>query len=93
MDTIEEISWRKIQDAENEAVSNAIWDPQTHNLLPAFLTHSNFQIHTNDNSKPAIMLQDTDIPQATRDKLNHMINTQFACIISKLSSDFGRTNW
>ena len=38
------------------------------------------------------MLQDADIPQATRDKFNHMINTQFACIISKSSADFGRTN-
>ena len=38
------------------------------------------------------MLQYTDIPQAARDKLNHMINTQFACIIPKSSADFGRTN-
>ena len=38
------------------------------------------------------MLQDADIPQAARDKLNHMINTQFACIILKSSADFGRTN-
>ena len=32
------------------------------------------------------------IPQAARDKLNHMINTQFACIVSQSSTDFGRTN-
>ena len=39
-----------------------------------------------------IMLQDADIPQAARDELNHMINSQFACIISKSSADFARTN-
>ena len=38
------------------------------------------------------MLQGADIPQTARDKLNHMINNQFACIISKSSADFGRTN-
>ena len=38
------------------------------------------------------MLQDAEIPQATRDKLNHMINTKFACIILQSSADFGRTN-
>ena len=92
MDSIQEVSWKKIQDAKNEAISKATQDPQTQMLLPAFPRHSNFQIHTNDNSKPAIMLQDADFPQADRVKLNHMINTQFACIISQSSADFGRTN-
>ena len=38
------------------------------------------------------MLQDAEIPQASRDKLNHMINNWFICIISNSSADFGRTN-
>ena len=92
VDSIQEVSWRKIQDAENGAISKATWDPQTQKLLSAFPKHSNFQGHANDNSKPAIILQDADTPQAARDKLNHMINTQFACIISQSSTDFGRTN-
>ena len=41
---------------------------------------------------PAVMLQDADISQAARNKLNHMINTQLACIISQPSTDFGRAN-
>ena len=77
---------------KNEAISIAAQDPQTQKLLPAFPKHSNFQIHASDNSKPAIMLQDVDIPQNVRDKLNHMINTEFACIVSKSPTDFGRTN-
>ena len=92
VDSIHEVSWEKIQDAKNKAISISAWDPQTQKLLPAFPKHSNFQIHANDNSKPAIMLQDADIPQDVRDKLNHMINTEFACIVSKSSTDFGRTN-
>ena len=92
MDFVQEVSWKKIGDTKNQAVSNATWDPQTHKLLPAFPKHSNFQIHTNDNSMPAIMLQDADILQATRDNLNDMINTKLACIISQSSADFGRTN-
>ena len=92
VDSIHEVSWEKIQDTKNEAISITAWDPQTQKLLPAFPKHSNFQIHANDNSKPAIMLQDADIPQDIRDKLNHMINTEFACIVSKSSTNFGRTN-
>ena len=80
--------------AKNEVFGIAAQDPQTQTqkLLPAFPKHSSFQIHANDNSKPAIMLQDADIPQNIRDKLNHMINTEFACIVSKSSADFVRTN-
>ena len=92
VDTIQEVSWKKIQVAENKVTSNAAWNPQTQKLWPAFPKHSNFQLHTNDNSKQAVMLQDADIPQDPRDRLNHMINTQFACIISQSSTDFGRTN-
>ena len=92
MDFIQEVSWKKIQDVKNDARSNTAWDPQTLKLCHAFPKHSNFQIHANINGKPAVMLQDADIAQAARDKLNHMINTQFARIISQSSTDFGRTN-
>ena len=92
MDTIHEISWEKIQDTKNEALSIAAQHPQMQKLLPAFPKCSNFQIHANNNSKPVITLQDADIPQHVRDKLNHMIDTEFACIVSKSSTDFGKTN-
>ena len=58
VDSIQEVSWKKIQDAKNEAVSNAtimlqdtdMVDPQTHKLLPDFpnlldMDLPNFQIH------------------------------------------------
>ena len=72
-------------------MKNTAQDPQVHKLLPIFPENSNFQIHANDSSKPAVMLQDAEIPQAARDKLNHLVNNQFACIISSSSADFGRT--
>ena len=92
VDTIQEVSWQKIQNTEGEAVKNTAQDPHVHKLLPVFLENSNFQIHATDSSKPAVMLQDAEIPQAAIDKLNHMINNQFACITSSSSADFGRTN-
>ena len=36
VDSIQEVSWKKIQEAKNEAVSNTTQDPQVHNLLPTF---------------------------------------------------------
>ena len=38
------------------------------------------------------MLQDAGILQSARDRLDHLINNQVACIVSKSSTDFGRTN-
>ena len=89
---VQEVSWNKIQEAKEEAVKNTTKYPQVHKLLLAFPKNSNFQIHANDSSTPTVMLQDAKIPQAARDKLNHMINNQFTCIISNSSADFGRTN-
>ena len=44
-----------------------------------------------DDSKLAIKLQDADIPPIVKNQLNEMLNTEFTCIISKSSADFGRT--
>ena len=85
---IHEVYWEKIQDTKKEDTSTATWEPQTQKLLPTFPKHSNFQIHANNNSKPAITLQDADIPQDARDQLVHMLNTEFTCIVSKSSADF-----
>ena len=92
VDAIQEVSWKKIQEAKEETVKNIAKDPQVCKLLPTFAENSKFQIHANDSSRPAVMLQDTEIPQAAREKLNHTINNQFACIISKSSTDFIRTS-
>ena len=92
VDSIHEVSWEKIQNTKNKDTSTIAWEPQTQKLIPSFPEHSNFQIHANDNSKPAITLQDADIPQDIRDQLSHMLNTKFAFIVSKSSADFGRTN-
>ena len=92
MDIIQEALWQKIQDTEEKAVKNTAQEPQVHKLLPIFPENSNFQIHANDSSKAAVMLQDAEIPQAARDKLNYVVNNQVECIISSSSADFCRTN-
>ena len=76
MDSIQEVSWEKIQDTKNENTNTTAWEPQTQKLPPTFPKHSNFQIHANDNSKLAITLQDADIPQDVRDPLDCMPNTK-----------------
>ena len=58
MDVIQEVSWQKIQDTEEQVVRNTAQDPHVHELLTIFPENSNFQIHANDSSKPAVMLQD-----------------------------------
>ena len=92
VDTIQEVSWQKMQVTEEKAVKNTVQDTQIHKLLSIFPENSNVKIHASDSSKSAVMLQDAAIPQAAREKLNHMINNQFACIMSDSSTDFGRTN-
>ena len=91
-ESVHEVSWEKVQNANNVETSTTVQELQTQKLLPAFPEHSNFQIHANNNSKLVITLQDADIPQHARDQLNHMLNNEFTCIVSKSSADFGRTN-
>ena len=92
VDSVHEVSWEKKQNTKNQDTSTTALEPQTQKLLLAFPKHSNFQIHANDNSKLAITLQDADIPQDITDQLNHMLNAEFTCIVSKSSADFFRTN-
>ena len=92
MDSVQEVSWKKIQDTKNKAISNTARDAQPKSYSLLFPNILIFRYMPTTNSKPPIILQDADIPQDIRDKPNHMINTQFACIVSQSSRDFGRTN-
>ena len=59
-------------------------------LLPAFPDNSNFTIHVNDSNKSQIQLQDANMPLDIQQKLNNMLTSKFAEIISKSPADFGR---
>ena len=48
--------------------------------------------HAHDSNKSPIQLQDANIPIEIQHKLNAMLTTKFAEIISKSSTDFGQTN-
>ena len=50
VDSIQEVSWKKIQDVKNEAIGKAAQELQTPKLLPSFPECSNFQIHAKDDS-------------------------------------------
>ena len=60
-------------------------------LLPAFPNCSSFTTHTHDSNK-SIQLQDANMPLDVQQKLNNMLTSKFAEIISKSPTDFGRTN-
>ena len=81
-----------MQTTENEVPGTTSQESQAHRLLSAFPEQSSFQIHAHDDSKPAIKLQDADILQIVKSQLSEMLNTEFICIITKSSTDFGRTN-
>ena len=61
-------------------------------LLPVFPNHSNFTTHAHNSNKSPIQLQDANIPLDIQQKLNNMLTSKFADIISKSPTDFGRTN-
>ena len=81
-----------MQTTKNEIPGITSQELQAQKLLPAFLEQSNFQIHAHDDSKLTIKLPDADIPQIVKSQLNEMLATEFTCIMSKSSTDFGRTN-
>ena len=60
-------------------------------LLPAFPDCSSFTMHAHDSDKSPIQLQDANVPLEIQHKLNTMLTSKFAEIISKSSTDFGQT--
>ena len=61
-------------------------------LLPVFPDSSSFQTHTHNSNKSPIQLQDASVPLNIQCKLNTMLTSKFASIISKSPTDLGRTN-
>ena len=61
-------------------------------LLPAFPDHSSFTTHAHDSDKSPIQLQDANVPLEIQHKLNTMLTSKFADIISKSPTNFGQTN-
>ena len=61
---VQELSWEKT--TTNKDANATPQESQSEKLQPAFPEKSNFWIHANDDSKPAIKLQDADIPQIVK---------------------------
>ena len=92
MDSIHNVTCEKMQTTSNKIQDKTSQETQAQKLLPAFPEQSNFQIHAQDDRKPSIKLQDADILPVVKSQLNEMLNNEFTSIISKSSTDFGRTN-
>ena len=61
-------------------------------MLPAFPDHSSFTTHAHNSNKSPIQLQDANMPLDRQQKINDVLSSKFADIISKSPTDFGRTN-
>ena len=61
-------------------------------LLPAFPDYSSFTTHAHNSNKSPIQLQDANMPLDIQQKLNNMLTSKFAEIISMYPTHFGRTN-
>ena len=82
--------WKKTQPTSNKTHGTSLQELQVQTLLPVFPVQSSFQTYAHNDNKPPIKLQDADIPHLVQSKLNKMLNDEFACIISKSSTDLGR---
>ena len=92
IDCIHNVSWKKMQPTSNKTHGTTLQELQVQTLLPVFPEQSSIQTYAHNDNKPPIKLQDADILQLLQSKLNEMLNYEFACIISKSSADFSRTN-
>ena len=92
IDSIQNVSYKKMQPTSDKAHDKALQQLQVQSLLPEFPEQSSFQTHAHDDNKPPIKLQDTSVPLLIQNKLNAMLNYEFTCIMSKSPADFGRTN-
>ena len=91
MDSIHNVSWKKIQPTSNKTQGITLQELQVQTLLPIFPEQSSLQIHAHNDKKPSIKLQDADIPWLVQNKLNEMLDNEYTCIVSKSPTDFGRT--
>ena len=92
IDSIQNVSCKKMQPTSDKEQDETLQQLQVQSLLPEFPEQSSFQSHTQDNNKPPIKWQDTNVPLLIQKKLNAMLNNEFICIISKSPADFSRTN-
>ena len=87
-------------DIESTKVSNISWT-KTEKLqddirnspteLPTMPPESSFQPEQNNFKRQSLILQVTQVPQETRDKLSFLLENEFDSIISRSSTDVRRT--
>ena len=77
---------------EHLHVKDNVKTQPSHPLLPAFPNCSSFTTHAHTSNKSPIQLQVAIVPLDIQQKLNDMLTSKFADIISKSPTYFGRTN-
>ena len=74
VDSIQNVSYMKIQSTSDKACDKTLQQLQVQSLLPVFPDQSSFQTHAHDDNKPPIKQQDVNAPPLIQNKLNAMLN-------------------
>ena len=64
---------------------------QTNNELPTVLLQSSFHPDPDNHNRLSVILNDAQAPQEVQDKLPSLLQNLFDSIVSKSSTDVGRT--
>ena len=57
IDSIQNVSWKKMQPTSNKTQGITLQEPQNQTLLPVFPEQSSFHAHTHNDNKPSIKTQ------------------------------------
>ena len=80
MDNVENV--QHMYSPEHPHVKANVKTQPSNPLLPVFPNHSSFTTHAHDSNKSPIQLQDANMPLDIQQKLNNMLTSKFAEIIS-----------
>ena len=92
---VNEISWTKVKKL-NKTTMNISEElhhfSQTNTELLTIPPWSSFQLEPNNHIRQSVILKDAQVPQEDQDKLYFLLQNKCDSIMSKSSTDIGRTN-
>ena len=95
VDNIFSLDWDTLLQTRQLAVEEVLDQQKTkeqvHNLLPQ-MPQTNLQLEADKPNHPEISTPNVDIPEKALNKLQHPLDAKYSTIISKSTTDIGRTN-
>ena len=95
MDNIFSLDWDTLcqtrQLAVEELLDQQKTQEQAHDLIPE-MPQTNLQLEADKPKQPEISAPNTEIPKKAFNELQHFIEAKYSTIVSKSTTDIGRTN-